>query len=321
MSVSHKVDVVGVGNPYMDLVINVTEMPPLDGATTANEIFNQGGGKVATALVAVARLGYSAGMLARVGGGSSGDFVIDDFSYNGVDTSRLLRGENGTTSPFCLSLSEEKSKTRIFIGKPKTASPLLPHELDKEYIMSARCLHLENGDETSSAAAEIAKSSGVTVCMDGDAYSLETEKLLPKIDVFIGSEFYFHKRYGNADLKEVCTEMRSKGPSVVIFTFGEKGCCGLWDGGYFEQPCFNVDVRDSTGAGDVFHGAYIAAMLDGKNPPECAKFASAVSAIKCTRIGGRTGIPTRQTAEKFISDGSIDGSELDERFAYYRNNL
>ena len=91
--------------------------------------------------------------------------------------------------------------------------------------------------------------------------------------------------------------------------------------GFFRTESFQVPVRDTTGAGDVFHGAYIVGLLEGMDAPECARFASAVSAIKCTCFGGRTGIPNRETVQRFLETGEIDRTEAQRRLAYYRNNL
>lgn len=315
-------DVVGLGKPIMDLVMNVDKMPPLDGATHANEMFNQGGGKVATAMVATARLGCKTGMLARVGGGRTGDFVVADFQYNGVDTSRILRGAPGTRSPYCLSLSETESKTRIFIGVGQTVEPLSPQELDFDYIASAKCLHLENGDEASVAAARFAQEKGVTVCIDADGYSPEIEALIPHLDVFIPSAFYFKKRYGGQNWKDVCKDVAALGPHTVIFTFGREGSKGISYGEFFEAPMVEpAPTVDTTGAGDVFHGGYIAGMLQGMKAPEAANYASAVSGIKCTRIGGRTGIPSKAGLAHFFATGKIDEEELDARLVHYRENL
>lgn len=73
--------------------------------------------------------------------------------------------------------------------------------------------------------------------------------------------------------------------------------------------------------GMFFHGAYIVGLLEGMDAPECARFASAVSAIKCTCFGGRTGIPNRDTVQRFLETGEIDRTEAQRRLAYYRNNL
>ena len=89
----------------------------------------------------------------------------------------------------------------------------------------------------------------------------------------------------------------------------------------FALPCFRVPVVDTTGAGDVFHGAYIAAMLRGMGIRACCRFASAASAIKCTRLGGRAGIPDRGVAARFMETGEIDFADIDRRVALYRTNF
>ena len=315
-------DVVGIGTPYYDMVINVSKMPGLDGAAGANEAFYQGGGKVATAMAAAARLGRSAGMMAKVGENHRGQFIINDFRYNGVDTSAIIVDAPGTSSPFCLSLSEEEHKTRIFIGKEGTAGELLPEEIDYEYLGKAKYLHLENGRPASAAAALFAREHGIATVMDADNYQEGIVKLLPCLDVFIASEFFYRDMFGNLPYEEGCRKLLEAGPSTAIVTLGSRGSVGMTaQDGFFRTESFQVPVRDTTGAGDVFHGAYIVGLLEGMDAPECARFASAVSAIKCTCFGGRTGIPNRVTVQRFLETGEIDRTEAQRRLAYYRNNL
>ena len=315
-------DVVGIGTPYYDMVINVSKMPGLDGAAGANEAFYQGGGKVATAMAAAARLGRSAGMMAKVGENHRGQFIINDFRYNGVDTSAIIVDAPGTSSPFCLSLSEEEHKTRIFIGKEGTAGELLPEEIDYEYLGKAKYLHLENGRPASAAAALFAREHGIVTVMDADNYQEGIVKLLPCLDVFIASEFFYRDMFGNLPYEEGCRKLLEAGPSTAIVTLGRRGSVGMTaQDGFFRTESFQVPVRDTTGAGDVFHGAYIVGLLEGMDAPECARFASAVSAIKCTCFGGRTGIPNRDTVQRFLETGEIDRTEAQRRLAYYRNNL
>ena len=315
-------DVVGIGTPYYDMVINVSKMPGLDGAAGANEDFYQGGGKVATAMAAAARLGRSAGMMAKVGENHRGQFIINDFRYNGVDTSAIIVDAPGTSSPFCLSLSEEEHKTRIFIGKEGTAGELLPEEIDYEYLGKAKYLHLENGRPASAAAALFAREHGIVTVMDADNYQEGIVKLLPCLDVFIASEFFYRDMFGDLPYEEGCRKLLEAGPSTAIVTLGSRGSVGMTaQDGFFRTESFQVPVRDTTGAGDVFHGAYIVGLLEGMDAPECARFASAVSAIKCTCFGGRTGIPNRDTVQRFLETGEIDRTEAQRRLAYYRNNL
>ena len=273
-------------------------------------------------MAAAARLGRSAGMMAKVGENHRGQFIINDFRYNGVDTSAIIVDAPGTSSPFCLSLSEEEHKTRIFIGKEGTAGELLPEEIDYEYLGKAKYLHLENGRPASAAAALFAREHGIVTVMDADNYQEGIVKLLPCLDVFIASEFFYRDMFGNLPYEEGCRKLLEAGPSTAIVTLGSRGSVGMTaQDGFFRTESFQVPVRDTTGAGDVFHGAYIVGLLEGMDAPECARFASAVSAIKCTCFGGRTGIPNRETVQRFLETGEIDRTEAQRRLAYYRNNL
>lgn len=315
-------DVVGIGVPMYDMVMNVSRMPERDGATNANEAFFQGGGKVATAMVAAARLGKKAGMIAKIGAGRRGKFILDDFRYNGVDVSACVMGKEGTDSPFCLSLSEEEHKTRIFIGKRGTAGELQPEEIDWEYVKKAKILHLENGEAASAQAARFAKENGILTVMDADNYQEGIVRLLPWLDVFIASEFFYRDMYGELDYEEGCRKLLEKGVGTAIITLGSEGSVGMTrEDGFFRMESYRVDVRDTTGAGDVFHGAYIAGLLEGMTAKECVKFASAVAAVKCTCIGGRTGIPDREETAHFMQTGEIDRTEMNRRLSHYRENF
>ena len=142
------------------------------------------------------------------------------------------------------------------------------------------------------------------------------------IDVFIGSEFVYEKMLEvGKSVKENCEYLYNKGPEIVIFTFGEKGCAGISKEGFFEIPAFDVDVKDTVGAGDVFHGAFLAAIVKGLSPKDAARFASGVAAIKCTRIGGRAGIPDLETAQHFMETGVINYTDIDARVEFYKRGI
>ncbi|MCL2478717.1 MAG: carbohydrate kinase family protein [Treponema sp.] len=318
------VDIVGVGSPIMDLVVNVSRVPRGNGATGANEIFHQGGGNCASALAACARLGASAGMLAKVGGDGTGDFIIRDFIYNGVDTSCIIRGAPDTSSPYCISVSEVEEGTRLFIGRwNKAIARLEVSELDYEYIGHAKILHLDSGSPVSLAAAKFAREKGIKVSIDAGGFTEDRIAIMPYVDVFIASGMFYSEMFkdNEDDLEGNCLRLHDMGPEVIWVTRGAQGCFGLVDGKFYNVPAFKVKVIDTTGAGDVFHGAYAAAMLEGLPHPECARYASAVSAIKCMFPGGRTGIPNRQTLQRFLEDGTVLTEEIEERLNYYRRNF
>ena len=110
----------------------------------------------------------------------------------------------------------------------------------------------------------------------------------------------------------------AKGPSVVVFTMGDKGCIGCDENGEFKLDAFKLGpIVDTTGAGDVFHGAFIKGLLDGKSAVECARFAGATATIKCLQLGGRAGIPTLETVENFLRTGVVEEADFRERVEYY----
>ncbi len=313
-------DVVGIDIPVMDFLVHVDKIPETNNGTHLIEYGWQGGGKVATALVALGRLGVKTGMIGVVGEDSFGKFCINDFELHEVDTSNMVI-DKGTTTTFCVCISERQTLGRSIIGKRGTSRALEIGDLNREYITAARYLHLTNMDPVARQAAVWARESGVKVAFDADSYHQETADNIELIDVFIASEFFYRKMFDNDDFEENCRSIQRKGPSIVVFTFGEKGCLGVGQEGFFNIPAFEIDAVDTTGAGDVYHGAFIFGLLKGWSTEETARFASAVSAIKCTRVGGRAGIPDLAAAKRYLIDGEIDYSGIDKRVDYYRNNI
>lgn len=312
-------DVVGIDYPVFDFLMHMNKLPETNGSARLLSYSWQGGGKVATALVALGRLGVKAGVVGIIGGDPFGRFCLDDFARHGVDTSQLIVDKEGHNA-FCVVISERETGGRSIVGGGGKLRRLSAGDLDRDYITSAHYLHLTRMDEAGMQAAKWAKEAGRTVVFDADGYQQQTEDNLQLIDVFIPSEFYFRERFGGldeVDLESCLREWQECGPKIVVVTLGEKGCAGVSEDGYFEVPAFQVDVVDTTGAGDVFHGAFIYGLLQEWDARRCARFASAVAAIKCTRQGGRAAIPDLPTVERFLRDGTIDYREIDERERFY----
>jgi sulfofructose kinase len=312
-------DVVGIGYPCIDFLINIDRMPESNGATLLREYSWQGGGKVPTALAALGRLGVHSGLIGAVGGDTFSRFCVEDLERHCVDTSRMKVDPEGTTS-LSIPISETEKRTRSFIFNFGTCRKLAPADLDEAYIAQARLLHLADVDPVSLAGAAFARAHGAKVVIDADyhrgRYPAEAFRLL---DVVVGSEDFYNAHFPEGSREENCKAMLAMGPEAVVFTFGERGCVGMDAEGYFELPAYKVEAADTTGAGDVFHGAYLYGMLQGWGAAETARFASAVAAIKCTRIGGRAAMPDLKTTMRFMRDGTIDYEEIDRRVAFYRN--
>ena len=314
-------DVVGIDTPCMDLNLNLANFPARGLGESIKQINWQGGGKVASGMVACARLGAKCAMMGSVGDDIFGQFIIGDFERHGIDTS-AMKIKAGESSPLSVVLSEAAGGSRTFLYKDSSGAHYGHDNIDEELLKNTKYFFISHGNEVICQAVDIARDAGAKIFIDADWYSPETVALIPKIDVFVGSEFFYKGMFGEDNSYEAnCRKIMDMGPQIVLFTFGENGCVGLSADGYFSLPAFRVEVVDTVGAGDVFHGAFLAGLLAGRTVKDAARFASAVAAIKCTRIGGRAGIPDLKTAERFLLDGFIDYTEIDARVKFYERGL
>ena len=315
-------DIVGLESPCVDLNINVENFPTPDGGERVLESSWQGGGKVATGMIAAARLHAKGAFIGTVGDDSYGEFCRRDFEAHGIDTCHLVKREKETTL-FDVVVSDKKSMGRSILYYPGEAPVrfMQVEELPDDYLKNTTYFYISQINETTLEAIKRAKSAGASIVMDADNYSPGDEEAFGLIDVMIGSEFYYKALFGNEDYEANCRSLREKGPNIVVFTQGSKGCLGVGEEGFFTLPAYQVEVVDTVGAGDVFHGAFIAGPLQGYTTKETARLASAVSAVKCTRIGGRAGIPDWETVREFMETGRIDYREIEERIQYYKRGL
>jgi len=298
----------------------MSKFPVPDSSEHINQLSWQGGGKVATGMVACARLGATCAMLGCVGDDIFGKFIVADFERHSIDVSSLVIKQGDTTS-LSVVLSEAEASSRTILGRGGTTPRYEIADIDADKIRAAKYLFICQADTVVNHAVDIARAAGVKVFIDADGYSQEIMDMLPKIDVFVGSQYFYNKLFSNDKYEENCRAIMAEGPEIVVFTLAEKGCVGVSAGGFFAVPGFAVDVVDTLGAGDVFHGAYLTALLQGRSAKDAARFACATAAIKCTRIGGRAGIPNTAAVDRFLQDGYVDYTELDARVKYYERGL
>ena len=320
-----KIDLIGFGDPFLDLVVKLDKLPKTNTNCQINEYGFQGGGNVPTACVAAARLGLKTSLIGCVGDDLFGKIGLADLEYNHVDTSKMSV-QKGKKSNFCICVSEDQVNGKEFISKPGDFIPITEEEIDEEFFTNTKMMHVALITPAVAKACDIVHKAGGKISVDANYYRPYTYNYYDKIDIFIGSELYYDSfcKDKGLDPKNYFQNMsllQTFGPEIVIFTFGAEGCRGVYGDKYFEISAFDIHVVDTTGAGDVFHGAFDYGYLQGWDIEQCARFSSAVSGIKCTRPGGRSGIPTRAVVEKFINTGIIDYSEIDERVEHYKNNI
>ena len=314
-------EVAGYDMPCVDLAVNVDVFPKPNGGTGVRAMSWQGGGKVASGMVASARLGARCAMLGAVGSDEYGQFCLRDFERHGNDVAGMKTREGETTS-LSIVISDRETNGRTIVYRHGTAQPPAFEELDQEVLEDCQWFFISHVTAVSLEAMRRAKAAGARVIVDADSYSSEMMESIGLIDVFIGSEFFYHALFRDLEYEKNCRSLCEKGPSIVIFTLGPKGCVGYSpEEGYFEMSSFQVPVVDTVGAGDVFHGAYVVGLLRGLSPKEAARLATGVSCIKCTRIGGRAGIPDWDTVQKYLETGEIDYTEIDKRVEFYGRKL
>ncbi|MBP3580313.1 MAG: carbohydrate kinase family protein [Clostridia bacterium] len=319
------IDLIGFGDPYLDLVVKLNRLPQTNKNTTINDYGFQGGGNVPTACVAAARLGLKTSLIGCVGNDLFGKISLSDLEYNNVNISKMSV-QNEKKSNFCICVTEDEVNGKEFISKPGDFSPITEQEIDEEFFASTRMMHVALITPAVAKACDIVHKHGGKISVDANYYRAYTYDYYDKIDIFIGSELYYDSfcQDKGLDRNEYAKNMlllKSFGPEIVIFTFGPEGCRGIYEDKYFEIPAFDVEVVDTTGAGDVFHGAFDYGYLQGWDVEKCAVFSSAVSAIKCTRPGGRSGIPTLDVVTKYLETGIIDYSEIDKRVKHYESGI
>ena len=292
-----KFDIICFGNAAADFLAVFPRYPKLDERAMAKSFTQQGGGEAATAAVAISRLGARTSFMGKVGDDQMGLFIRDGLKKEGIDLSRLIV-EKGKSSLFAFIAIDEKSGKRTIFWHRGTAL-IEAREIDKSFITSCSLLHLDHRNvEAATAAAGWAKKAGITVTLDLDLLNPELEKLVKKTSVVLGSETL--SNHISSKPAKAAEEILKLGPKVAVLTFGDKGCLVKTREEEFFQPALKVKVVDTTGAGDVFRGAFAYGIFRKWPLRKTARFASVVASLKCTKVGGRTGIPTLKEVSVFV---------------------
>ncbi len=290
--------VVGVGLSTLDIVQRLEHLPTWDNPGRIDDILFDGGGPAATALATVSRFGERTGFVGTVGNDWVGEVKLRSLREHGVDVTRVRsRDQPETQVIFCYV--DSRSGERIFSGsKDFGRDPLRVAELDEAYIAGAELLHMDGfHHEAALQAARWMKAAGKTVVLDGSAVSGNTlppqfAALVEFTDVLVCGDGFVQALTGHDDDIAAATSALERGPEIVVITKGAEGSHLVTASERLVAPAFPIDVVDTTGAGDVFHGAFIYGLLQDWSLDQVLEFSSATAALACTRLGGRAGIPT-----------------------------
>lgn len=293
-------DIITLGYSAFDYLAIVPRMPEQDTKLVIEELVKQGGGPAATAAATAARLGARTAFIGQIGDDDLGDFMLREFDKDGVDTSRVVRCHGA--SQFSFIIVDKSTGKRTILWTRSDVPTLAPDQLDRDFIQSCKLLHIDRHEVRASIeAAKWVHEAGGIVSMDAGTYDPKVNELLPLIDVLITPYAFARDATGESE-PAACARALLGSRRIAGVTNGDQGSWFATSRGQrFHVPAFKVHVVDTTGAGDVFHGAFAFALVQGWDAERCARFASAVAALKCTKLGGRTGIPTLDEAESLLS--------------------
>jgi sulfofructose kinase len=278
----------------------VSIYPEEDSKCELMDLHIQCGGPASTALVTLSRLGIRTSFLGSISDDSRGIEIVKELKKEKVD-STFLKITPGYTSQFAFITITENGNRTIFWHRGSVPH-LRPRDVNLSPFSKAKILHLDSlMIEAAQEAAQQAKNMGLTIVMDAGTMREGSQKLVSMVDILIASERFAEPLVGdNAPSEKALRALHDLGPKDVIITLGSKGSIGLSGKKINFQKAFSIDVVDTTGAGDVYHGAYIYGLLQGWDMQNCMRFASAASAIKCRHIGARKGIPQLEEIKEFM---------------------
>jgi sulfofructose kinase len=284
--------VVGLGQCAIDYLGIVDKYPAVDTKKRLMQFVIQGGGPVATALVALSRWGVSTSFIGKISDDYFGKFITQSLLSEGVDISGLVV-EPGKFSQFAFIAVEEGTGHRNIFWTRGDTTPLQEKEINWCLIQQAHILHLDGLlIEASLAAAYYARKKGIPIVLDAGSLNDGMLELAGLTDYLITSEKFAQQYLGEDNPYEAVQKMYDElRPRVACTTMGKKGSVSLTAEGLFCQPAYDIAVKDTTGAGDVFHGGFIYGVLQDWDIRQIIKFATAAAGLKCRVIGGRAGIP------------------------------
>ncbi len=289
-----------VGITVMDRIYYVEGLPTEGGKYVAKQYTEVGGGPAATAAVAAAKLGAQVDFIGRVGDDDTGNSLLAELESLGVNTRYTKRyvGANSSQSAILVDAKGE----RIIVNYP--SPDLLPDadwldEIDfSQWDVVLADVRWQQGAKQ---AFTLARRVGVMTVLDGDVTPQDISELVALSDHAAFSEPGLARLTGMKDPEAGLKQAQMLTNGRVYVTRGSEGCDWLNNAMLQHQPGFTVDVVDTTGAGDVFHGALAFGLASGYRQEEAVRFASGVAALKCTRPGGRAGIPDCDQTRSFLS--------------------
>lgn len=301
---SRRVDVAGVGVNAVDTLIRLPRFPASDSKIEFSESAVMPGGQVASAMIACQKWGLSTRYVGKVGDDEYGELHRAEFERAGVEA-QLIRAED-CASQSSFILVDRSTGERTVLWKRDARVALRPEDLRPEWITDARTLLVDGHDtEAAACAARWAREAGIPVTADLDNLYPEVEALLENVNFIVSSKEFPERLTGEKNLlKSLPLIQRKFKNRLTAATLGRDGVLA-WDSSSFTySPAFRVEAVDTTGAGDIFHAAFIYAQLEGLNLEEQLSFSCAAAGLNCTGSGARGHVASLEEIRELMREGS-----------------
>lgn len=299
-----KFDVVGVGLNATDTVLMVSRFPPHGGKVPFTDEVQSPGGQVASAIATCQSLGLRTKYIGSVGDDERGRIQLESLKSTGIDLEHVQIREGCANQSAYIVVDEETGERTIFWRRDDCLR-IDPDQIHEDQITCARLLHIDGHDTPAvERAASIARNAGIPVTVDVDTIYPGFDRVLPLVDYLIASSEFPGRWTSEQDpfqaLRLIQREHKMK---VAAMTLGPRGALALVEGRFHYAPGFVVDCVDTTGAGDVFHGAFCYSLLRGDPIDELLEFSNAMAALNCRALGARGGIASADQARELMATG------------------
>lgn len=300
---SSVVDIIGVGLNATDTLIRLPHFPAFNSKVEFRISEILPGGQVATTVTACARWGLRARYVGKIGDDSAGTIQQNEMREDGIEAHWILVPQCQSQSSFILV--DEQTGERTVLWKRDPRLELLPSEIQREWVVRSKLLHVDGHDcKGATQAAQWARSAQIPVTADLDNLYPGVEALLENVDYSLASKEFHARLCGENDPFISLPAVASRfGCRLTAATLGADGVLA-WDGARFHySPAFDLKPIDTTGAGDVFHGAFAYGLLRGYELPRLLEFSCAAAGLACLGMGARGGIASLEEIETLIKTG------------------
>ncbi|MCK4632671.1 MAG: hypothetical protein KAT79_05335 [candidate division Zixibacteria bacterium] len=292
-----KVDVLGMGIIPFDILYTIDKYPAAESKIDASDFCTQGGGPAPNAMVALSRLGIKTAIIAAVGDDLFGRYSIEEMEQEGVDVRAVVVKKK--PSAIATGYIEKGSGRRTMVLYRDIT--VEPRDIKTSLLPLPRVVHLDGRDMPATMKlARWARRVGTMVSFDIGSIRNDVSEVFGLVDHLVVADSYAFPFTGCRTVRGAIKKLRALCPGTIVVTEGLRGSTGYENSDIVTQKAFRVKSVDTTGAGDAFHAGYIYGLLNGFSLAERLRFGAAVAAFKCTRPGGRSGLPTVSQVRKFL---------------------